>query len=505
MSRSVASVGVCIRHWRLFTTAGLTIFFTGVVIGPIVGITAGAEAAEPVFGPGIVLFAFAAVGLGWCAATHPGLDARTRSAWRWIGVSYVLLAVAVVLFIVFPWTTFPRPGDLAKVAMAVVLMVGILRLPMPPMDRNRRLRLLFDAGTVASAVSLFLWYLVIAPVIAGGQTTAGRLAAAAAYPLADVGLVFVAAVVLMRGVNPSVRRTMRLLVAAAALWVIGDTVMSYRYIDPNHPVTAGWEALPLFASHFLLCAATLEQIRVASAGSDIDKHPTRVTPVNKLPYAAIAAAFVVLTVAAARPPFRLPWLGLVLCLAALTGCVVARQVIAQRENMRMAVTDGLTGLVNRVGLHEGLSLALARGSRSGDTTAVLLADLDGFKTINDTLGHEAGDLLLVAFARALRRSVLGADMVGRLGGDEFAVVLSNVGSRDNADAVVRRLHKQLEQPVMVGDVVVTIRCSVGVAFSGPGEMTLDQVMHRADLNMYDVKRANKAWQAIQPVEPNTRR
>lgn len=497
MSRSASSGDVSARRRRWVSTAGLTIFGASLAIGTIVGMTAGMKTAEPVFGLGIVVFAFVALGLGWRAATHPGLDARARSAWRWIGASYLLLAVATVLFVAGPWVTFPRPGDLVKLAMAVVLTVGILRLPMPPMDRNRRLRLLFDAGTVASAVSLFLWFLVIAPVIGGGQATAARLAAAAAYPLVDVGLVFVAAVVLMRGAGSPARRTMRLLVAASALWVVGDTIMSYRYIDPSHPVTIGWEALPLFASHFLLCAATWEQIGVAGAGTDVDRHPTWVRPVSKLPYAAIAAAFVVLTVAASRPPFRLPWLGLVLCMAALTGCVVARQVIAQRENLRMAVTDGLTGLVNRVGLHEGLSLALARGARSGETTAVLLADLDGFKTINDTLGHEAGDLLLVAFARALRRSVLGADVVGRLGGDEFAVVLRNVGNRDNADAIVRRLHKELEQPVMTGDVVVTIRCSVGIALSEPGEMTLDQIMHQADLDMYDVKRARKPWQATE--------
>jgi diguanylate cyclase (GGDEF)-like protein len=105
----------------------------------------------------------------------------------------------------------------------------------------------------------------------------------------------------------------------------------------------------------------------------------------------------------------------------------------------------------------------------------------------------------VDFARALRRSVLGNDVVARLGGDEFAVVLCNVGSRDNADAVVRRLYKELEQPVMVGDVVVKIRSSVGVGLSGPGELTLDQIMHQADLSMYDVKRARKARRATEPA------
>ena len=101
---------------------------------------------------------------------------------------------------------------------------------------------------------------------------------------------------------------------------------------------------------------------------------------GKLPCLAVAAAFVVLTVAAAREQFRLPWLGLIFCTAVLTGCVVARQILAQRENMRMAVTDGLTGLTNRMGFNEPLQQALHRRG----TTAVLVADLDDVKRVNDT-------------------------------------------------------------------------------------------------------------------------
>jgi diguanylate cyclase (GGDEF)-like protein len=240
-----------------------------------------------------------------------------------------------------------------------------------------------------------------------------------------------------------------------------------------------------------LCAATFEQVRVASAGSDLNDRTRRVASVSKLPYVAVGAVFVVLTVAAARTEFRLPWLGLIFCTAVLTGCVVARQVLAQHENMRMAVTDGLTGLTNRIGLNEALGLALARGARNGKTTAVLLADLDDFKTVNDTLGHEAGDQTLIAFGRALRRSVLGSDVVARLGGDEFAVVLSDVGDRDNADAVVRRLHEELSR-----DASMRISSSVGVALSRPGEMTVDQILHRADMEMYEIKRARKVTAMI---------
>lgn len=489
------------RPWRVLASAGLTIYGGIVAIGSVLGIVWGLEiVAVPIFGTGILLCTFTSIGFGLRAATHPGLDARTRAAWRWISTSFVLYAVAAVLFRVFSLTaSFPRPGDIAKLSMSAVLIVGITRLPMRPVTRDRRLRLLLDAGTVAAAASLVLWQLLIAPVISNGQSTAARVIVATAYPLANVGTIFVLAVVIMRGINSSVHRTVRLLIASTVLSIIGDSVISYQNIDPGRQSAIGWEILVLLTSSFLMCAAAFEQIRVASAGSDIDTSAPRIAQVSRLPYGAIAAAFIMLGVAAAEPSFRLPWLGLVICMAALTGCVVARQLLAQRENLRIATTDDLTGLVNRAALHDALSVALARGARSGETTGVLLADLDGFKAVNDTLGHEAGDRLLVAFAAALRRSVLGSDVVGRLGGDEFAVVLSNVGTPDNADAVVRRLHKDLAQPIMIGDVPLQIRSSVGVALCGPGELTLDQVMRKADLNMYEEKRSRKALQADRPA------
>lgn len=316
---------------------------------------------------------------------------------------------------------------------------------------------------------------------------------------AAAGLIFVMTVVLLRGVNSSVRRTTRLLIAATICWIIGETWLTSNDTDASHSGNFGWEFLFIPLTHFLLCAATYEQVRGADAATEIDVRPRRVAPVSRLPYVAIVAAFTVLIGAAAQEEFRLPWLGLILCTAVLTGCVVARQVLAQRENLRMAVTDGLTGLTNRTGLNEALHLALERGARSGKTTAVLLGDLDGFKAVNDALGHEAGDQLLVAFGTALRRSVLGGDVVARLGGDEFAVVLADVGQRENADAVVQRLRKELELPVLIRDTPVRIDSSIGVALCGPGEMTVDQILHQADMEMYEDKRARKTRRADAPI------
>ncbi|WP_203872463.1 GGDEF domain-containing protein, partial [Planomonospora parontospora] len=150
-----------------------------------------------------------------------------------------------------------------------------------------------------------------------------------------------------------------------------------------------------------------------------------------------------------------------------------------------AMTDPLIGLANRAHLTEVLSRALARSARSGQSVAVLLTDLDGFKQVNDSLGHQAGDQLLVAFGRMLRRAVLGSDVVGRLGGDELAVVLHGIAAPQDAETVAQRLLAEMRQPVMVGDAVLQVRGSI--ALSGPGELNLDELMHHADMAMYRAK------------------
>ena len=248
--------------------------------------------------------------------------------------------------------------------------------------------------------------------------------------------------------------------------------------------------MAFLTAHFLLAAAAFVQCRHGATRAELVERVS-VHKVSTLPYLAVASGFLLMLFVVAREHVLYPWGGMVLCTTLLTGIVVARQIIAQRENHTMAVTDALTGLANRTRLHQALSLALARGVRAGHTTGVLLTDLNGFKQINDTLGHEAGDKLLVAFGEMLRRSILGADVAGRLGGDEFAVVLHNIGTPANAEAVVRRILDEAAAPVMVGDTVLQIRGSIGIALSGPGELGLDELVHRADVAMYQAKTVSR--------------
>lgn len=185
---------------------------------------------------------------------------------------------------------------------------------------------------------------------------------------------------------------------------------------------------------------------------------------------------------------------------AVGGIVVNHRDVTERRQFQdllqhEAAHDVLTGLVNRGALLKALDHAL--DARTGDThLAVLFIDLNDFKPINDTLGHEAGDKLLVAVARALQRSVLGSDTVGRLGGDEFAVVLGDITSEDNAIAVTTRILSALAEPVVVGGATIRCTASIGVALAGPGCAGTDELLRWADAAMYHAKRAKDTGWAL---------
>jgi len=172
--------------------------------------------------------------------------------------------------------------------------------------------------------------------------------------------------------------------------------------------------------------------------------------------------------------------------------VVARQLFALRENEILLSTDSMTGLANRVEMGKALRQALARASRDRLRVAVLLIDLNGFKEVNDTYGHDAGDRVLVAFGRVLRESVRVMCIPARLGGDEFAVVVDQLDSAAGAVAVAERILAKaaLERPLT--GIPIGIRASIGIALSTPGQekdfdTAAEDLLRRSDAMMYRAK------------------
>ena len=173
---------------------------------------------------------------------------------------------------------------------------------------------------------------------------------------------------------------------------------------------------------------------------------------------------------------------------------VTEQKRLERELAHQAFHDSLTNLANQALFRDRVEHALARSSRVGEPMAVLFLDLDNFKRVNDSLGHTAGDELLVSVAERLRGCLRLSDTAARLGGDEFAILLEDIGSEAEAEAVAGRIIASLQQPFGRGDREVFVSASVGIAFPTPG-MTGDQLLSEADLAMYTAKRRGKGrWE-----------
>jgi diguanylate cyclase (GGDEF)-like protein len=157
-----------------------------------------------------------------------------------------------------------------------------------------------------------------------------------------------------------------------------------------------------------------------------------------------------------------------------------------------AMHDLLTGLPNRALLLDRLSQAAARSIRNQSTAALLFCDLDGLKHVNDSLGHETGDQLLVAVSARFALQLREADTVARLGGDEFAVLLEDLESVDEANEVTERLLASLTDPIVISGHTIHVSASIGIAMCTHEQTDTATLLREADLAMYEVKRGGGA-------------
>jgi diguanylate cyclase (GGDEF)-like protein/PAS domain S-box-containing protein len=178
---------------------------------------------------------------------------------------------------------------------------------------------------------------------------------------------------------------------------------------------------------------------------------------------------------------------------------IADRKRAEQRISFLAYHDPLTGLDNRMGLKTRLAEVLARTSGSRRSAAVMIIDLDRFKAINDTLGHDAGDRVIAELARRIRSTVRERDIVARLGGDEFVVVLSELRADTAIEAVVGKLFEQLRGRIELDGGSVHVTASAGVSVFPSDGLDGQTLMKRADIAMYAAKaRGRDNWQIYQP-------
>lgn len=174
---------------------------------------------------------------------------------------------------------------------------------------------------------------------------------------------------------------------------------------------------------------------------------------------------------------------------------------ASEELSRRALHDDLTGLANRTAFWERLSHRMSVMDQRRTGFAILFLDLDDFKEVNDSLGHAAGDQLLVETARRITDELRSGDVAARVGGDEFVVLLDEVGEGEHALAVARRVGERVRAPQEIEGRRHVTTTSIGVAVGRPGGLsTPDAIVAAADAAMYEAKRAGRGLSVLYQPE-----
>jgi diguanylate cyclase (GGDEF)-like protein/PAS domain S-box-containing protein len=178
---------------------------------------------------------------------------------------------------------------------------------------------------------------------------------------------------------------------------------------------------------------------------------------------------------------------------------ITKQRELEEQLRHDALHDPLTGLWNRPAFSQYAEKACLRAGREGFTLALLFVDLDGFKQVNDTLGHGLGDEVLIQVGRRLRSCLRGTEVLARLGGDEFTVLIERIGSAGDAIDIADRIHATLTRPFEGPEGPLYLGASVGIALSENGRLSAAELLRDADHAMYSAKRSGRSgWRLAEP-------
>jgi diguanylate cyclase (GGDEF)-like protein len=365
-----------------------------------------------------------------------------------------------------------------------LLALGLFKMARTRTGRHARDGYL-DGVIFAVASAVAVWQVLVVPTVAGSYSLLTAVVWSS-YPLGDVFLVAALAWLVLA---PGVRRvpTFMLLSAVVVTFVL-DVLYTYLPAVSSFDVSRLDWLYPVTYVMFAAAALHPDVSELTTAGPVSTRmHPARLVLLGT---ALAAVSVVVILTDADSATTRYVLVGF--CLL-LSGAVVARFAYAVRERESAqdalayrATHDSLTGSVNRLLLIDRIDHALRR-TRRHDCLAVLYLDLDRFKSINDTLGHQVGDQLLVEVARRINATLRPSDTLGRFGGDEFVVLCEEI-QPDDASRVAERIVAAVQAPLHIGDATLHVTISVGVALA-TGEAVVDALIRSADAAMYVAKRA----------------
>ena len=182
--------------------------------------------------------------------------------------------------------------------------------------------------------------------------------------------------------------------------------------------------------------------------------------------------------------------------SAVAGFHVMRQDISTQKReknrlLRLAQVDVLTGLTNRAGFEQKLGDAMAASDADGHLMAVMYMDIDRFKPVNDTYGHDVGDALLKAFSSRLTHTLRASDTIARMGGDEFTIIMEKISRPEDASITAGKIVTAMRMPFELDGITVSVSTSIGLAFYSGGGKSAEDLLKEADVLLYKAKQGGR--------------
>lgn len=486
----------------------------------------------------------------WRAAQHSGHhQPALRVPWLWLAISQAAWLVGNLIWAYIEFIQglqpYPSWADVFYLIGYGSILVGMLSFPIERQPRHENRLIMLDVGIVILVAALVVEVIWLEPLLTQNTFDWFNLILSLAYPVCDLAIIWALSYTLFRRVVEQPRVPLLILILAWVCLVVTDVWYGSQTVFENYSSGAlldiGW-----VLNHALLVLAGIVQSMAQPISSETPPKPIvrryepflRITRII-MPYFGLALTFFLLIFRYAQTPItRTPLMAV--GFGALLVLVATRQVLTRWENLRLAealsvelaerrraqdellalnldlgrridertrelrqsedkllheaLHDTLTTLPNRVLLIDRLGQALERTRRQlAYGFAVLFLDFDGFKIINDSLGHAEGDALLVSLARRLQAAVRSMDTVSRLGGDEFVILLDNVPNEAEVVRTVERLQRELAQPFDLNGQRVFVTASIGLVLSAQHHyQTPDEILRDADTAMYQAKASGKA-------------
>ncbi len=475
VERFVLSEAVVGRHrWLLWLTfASLILYVTTVPLRP-------PEGAFSLRDAGLFNIPFVCASI--MCLRRVRAEPRDRLAWGLFGVSMAIYAAANLLGTLVvgtgPDAPYPSIADAGWLVCYPLYYAGLVLLARSRAARSH-LSVWFDGAVAGFGAAAIVVWILLGPALAEIEGRFSTVATNAAYPIADVLLIMVIVIAVgLLGWRPTMMWS--LLAAGFAMFALSDGIFLHQEVLGSYQegglVDVGW-----------LVGAVLLTLACLTREGRYEAPRQTGLLIIAVPAVFVMSSLALLTYGQGR---SLPTIAVICAVASIVLALVRlgltfREVQTLADTRRLARTDDLTGLANRRHFYERLNDSL-RNRSPADPLAVVILDLDRFKEINDSLGHAAGDALLVGVGPRVEDVLRPGDLLARLGGDEFALFLEGAG-QDEAHVVASRIVREIASPFVVGEMTLHVEASVGVAIWPDDGDEVDELVARADVAMFVAK------------------